>query len=140
MTDPSRQRAGPASACDPRSQQLRGLARGRLRGLAIGAACATTLGLAACAVELTNLQPAQQLAEQAKPPGSVCTGWRVFQDKCSSCHGGAATGAAGGPALLPRVRDMGPRRLVGLVLNRYDMNLPLAPNARDAAARARANR
>lgn len=135
MTDPSRRSTGPASVRGPRPQLPRARMHGSVRGLVIGAVCASALGLAACAVELTNLQPAQQLAEQAKPPGSVYIGWRVFQDKCAGCHGGDATGTAGGADLLPRVRDMGLRRFVGLVLTRYDMNLPLAPTAMDAAAR-----
>jgi hypothetical protein len=33
-------------------------------------------------------------------------------------------GTAGAPDLLPRVREMGPRRFAGLVLARYDWNLP----------------
>jgi mono/diheme cytochrome c family protein len=54
----------------------------------------------------------------------VYTGWRVFQDRCASCHGPDASGSAKAPDLLPRVQQMGPRRFVGLVLQRYDWNLP----------------
>jgi len=100
------------------------------------AALAVALAVSACAVEVQNTQPAKELAQAAKPPGSVYTGWRVFQDKCAGCHGPAATGTAGaGPDLLPRVREMGSRRFVNLVLSRYDWNLPAAPAgsaARDA--------
>lgn len=85
---------------------------------------AAALFFSGCAVELQNTQPAQQVAELARPPGSVYTGWRVFQDKCAVCHGPAANGGSGGPDLLPRVRDMGSRQFVGLVLNRYDWTLP----------------
>lgn len=100
------------------------------------AALATALALAGCAVELQNTQPAQELAQAAKPPGSVYTGWRVFQDKCAGCHGPAATGLAGaGPDLLPRVREMGSRRFVNLVLRRYDWNLPASQAAGESAAR-----
>lgn len=105
------------------------------RGWLYGGALASALLLAGCAVELQNRQPAQQLAELAKPPGSVYTGWRVFQDRCAGCHGPAATGTAGAPDLLPRVRDMGPRRFVGLVLNRYDWNLPPPQAGSNSAAR-----
>jgi len=91
--------------------------------------------LSACAVEVQNLQPAQELARQARPPGSVYTGWRVFQDKCARCHGPAATGTAGAPDLLPRVQQMGSRRFVGLVLQRYDWNLPAAQAGSEGAAR-----
>ena len=59
-------------------------------------ALASALLLAGCAVEVQNTQPAKEMAEQAKPPGSVYTGWRVFQEKCAGCHGAAATGTAGG--------------------------------------------
>jgi len=91
--------------------------------------------LSACAVEVQNLQPAQELARQARPPGSVYTGWRVFQDKCARCHGPAATGTAGAPDLLPRVQQMGSRRFVGLVLQRYDWNLPAVQAGSEGAAR-----
>ena len=88
--------------------------------------------LAGCAVEVENTQAAQELARASKPPGSIYTGWRVFQDRCAGCHGVAATGTAGAPDLLPRVRDMSSRRFVNLVLTRYDWNLGAAP-ASDSA-------
>jgi len=100
-----------------------------------GTLLAPALLLAACAVEIQNLQPAQELARQSKPPGSVYTGWRVFQDKCAACHGPSATGTAGGPDLLPGMREMGERRFVGLVLMRYDWAQPLAQPRADGAAR-----
>jgi mono/diheme cytochrome c family protein len=99
---------------------MMGLKRG------VGAALVGALLLTGCAVEWQNREPAKEMAEQARPPGSVYTGWRVFQDKCAACHGPAATGTAGAPDLLPRVREMGSRRFVGLVLQRYDWNLPAA--------------
>lgn len=107
----------------------------RHHGLWLGVALTASLWLAGCAVEVQNRQPAQELAQAAKPPGSIYTGWRVFQDKCAGCHGPAATGAAGAPDLLPRVREMGSRRFVNLVLRRYDWNLPAAQTAAESAAR-----
>lgn len=104
-------------------------------GLLGGGALAAAWLLAGCAVELQNRQPAQELAQLAKPPGSVYAGWRVFQDKCSACHGPAAIGGSGGPDLLPRVREMGERRFVGLVLKRYDWTLPPAQASSQGAAR-----
>jgi mono/diheme cytochrome c family protein len=109
-------------------------ARRRIRLLS-GAAFTCALVLAGCAVEVQNRQAAQEVAQRASPPGSVYTGWRVFQDKCAGCHGAAATGAAGGPDLLPRVNDMGVRRFVSLVLNRYDWSLPVAQAGSESAAR-----
>jgi len=88
--------------------------------------------LAACAqpptVQLTNTEPARQLARQAAPPpGSLQAGWRVFQQRCASCHGQLADGADGGANLLLRLQGMGPQRFVDLVLRRYDeATLPLA--------------
>jgi len=76
--------------------------------------------MAGCAVEVSNTKPAQQLAREALPEGDVRLGWRVFQQKCASCHGADATGTAAGPDLLPRVREMGAHRFAGLVLRRYD--------------------
>jgi cytochrome c2 len=99
------------------------------------AALVSTMALAACGVELQNTQPAQEMAQQAKPPGSVYTGWRVFQDKCVACHGTAANGTERGPDLLPRVREMGSRRFVNLVLYRYDWNLPASSAGSESAAR-----
>lgn len=96
---------------------------------------AAALLLSACAVEVQNLQPAQELARKSKPPGSVYTGWRVFQDKCARCHGPAAAGTASAPDLLPRLQQMGSRRFVGLVLQRYDWNLPAAQAGREGGAR-----
>jgi Cytochrome C oxidase, cbb3-type, subunit III len=91
---------------------------------------------AGCAVEVQNRQPAQELAQQStKPVGSVYTGWRVFQDRCAACHGPAATGTVSGPDLLPRVRDMGARRFVNLVLLRYDWSLPAAQAGSESGAR-----
>jgi len=90
--------------------------------------------LAGCAVELENKQPAQALAQAAKPPGSVYTGWRVFQDRCAACHGPDALGTAKAPNLLPKVREMGPRRFVGLVLQRYDWALPPDQARKEGAA------
>ncbi|MBT9455610.1 MAG: c-type cytochrome [Burkholderiaceae bacterium] len=87
---------------------------------------ASLLLLGGCAVEWQNRQAAKEVAEQAKPPGSAYAGWRVFQQRCASCHGPAASGTALAPDLLPRVREMGSHRFVGLVLKRYDWNLPAA--------------
>lgn len=91
--------------------------------------------LAGCAVEWQNPQAAAEVAQRAAPPGSVYTGWRVFQDRCAGCHGTAALGSPRGPDLLPRVREMGQRRFVGLVLTRYDWNLPASRAGSESAAR-----
>jgi mono/diheme cytochrome c family protein len=88
-----------------------------------------------CAVEVQNRQPAQELAQAARPPGSVYTGWRVFQDRCAGCHGAAGTGSDKAPDLLPRVQIMGARTFVSRVLYRYDWGLPAARAAGEGAAR-----
>lgn len=111
------------------------VAGSRLRVLLVAAPIAAALWLAGCAVEVHNRQPAQVLAEQARPPGSIYTGWRVFQDKCAGCHGPAASGNANAPDLVASVRTIGPRRFVDVVLRRYDWNLPPPPAAGDNAAR-----
>jgi mono/diheme cytochrome c family protein len=97
--------------------------------------CAAVLGLTACAVEVQNTLPAQRMAQAARPPGSVYTGWRVFQDKCAGCHGADAAGTAAAPNLLARVGDMGPQRFVNLVLRRYDWNISASQAASEGAAR-----
>jgi mono/diheme cytochrome c family protein len=120
--------------------------RARRRCLRFAGLFASALMLAGCALDLAvqNRQPAEELAALAKPPGSVYTGWRVFQDRCAGCHGQSATGTAGGPDLLAPVRQMGPRRFVSLVLSRYDWGLSQeqaqrgrragSPDRRDRAA------
>ena len=91
-----------------------------------GSAFVATVLMSGCVMEVQNRQAADELAQRSKQPGSVYTGWRVFQDRCAGCHGSTATGTAGAPDLLPRVRDMGSRQFVSLVLMRYDWNLPAA--------------
>lgn len=99
---------------------------------------ASALMMVGCAgqvgVELANRQAAQEVARLSRPPGSVYTGWRVFQDRCASCHGADATGTGIGPDLLPLVQQMGARRFVGLVLKRYDWNLAPAEAGSESAA------
>ncbi len=92
----------------------------------LGLALVLGAGLSACSIELTNPQPAREMAEAAKPAGSVYPGWRVFQAQCASCHGVDASGSASAPDLLPRVRTMGENQFVSLVLKRYDWGLPQA--------------
>ena len=55
--------------------------------------------LAACAPQLLNTQPAAEVAQSRQPPGSVYSGWRVFQARCASCHGAEAKGTAALPRL-----------------------------------------
>ena len=104
------------------------------RRLVLGGMLVSAAWLAGCAVEVENTQAAKALAKRAEPPGSVYAGWRVFQDRCAGCHGLAATGSAGAPDLLPRVRDMGARQFVSLVLMRYDWPVPVARSSGDQAA------
>lgn len=85
-----------------------------------------------CAVEVANTQATRELTRGSSPPGSVYAGWRLFQDRCARCHGESGTGA-GGPDLLPRVRALGPRRFVDLVLHRYEWGIP-APDAASQSA------
>jgi hypothetical protein len=94
--------------------------RARLAGWLV----APALWLAACAVEVSNVQPARDLARTAQPDGSIYTGWRVFQDRCARCHGPSGNGSADAPDLSVTLRTMGPRRFVDAVLRRYDWDLP----------------
>lgn len=98
---------------------------------------ASVVALSGCSVgtvEVQNRQAAQEVAQLSQPQGSVYKGWRIFQAKCAQCHGPAAQGTAVGPDLLPRLNDMGPRRFVGLVLNRYDWTRPAEQASNDAQA------
>lgn len=95
---------------------------------------ASALMLTACGVEIQNLQPAREMARSAEPAHSVYLGWRVFQDKCASCHGADARGGAQAPDLTQVVRTMGERRFAKLVLLRYDWQFSPSPGGRDEAA------
>lgn len=94
------------------------------------------LAMAACSLEIKGPLSAPEPARASQRAASVYAGWRVFQDKCAGCHGADATGRAGGPDLLPGVREMGPRRFVTLVLNRYELGATAADPAKDSPARA----
>lgn len=121
---------------DTRSTPARGPAprlQTAARRVVTAAAAAATLVAAGCAVEFENRQARQTLDRQDAAPGSVYTGWRVFQDRCARCHGADANGSADVPDLVARARTMGPRRFVDAVLQRYDWRLP--PAGSDDAAR-----
>jgi mono/diheme cytochrome c family protein len=105
------------------------------RRLACCVVLAATLAVAACAVDFQNQRPARLLAREAQPPGSIYVGWRVFQDRCARCHGVDASGSALAPDLLARVREMGSRRFVNLVLQRYDWSQPAVEGGGEDAAR-----
>jgi len=106
-----------------------------LEDLARRAAWLALAALAGCAVELANTRPAAELARESAPPGSVYAGWRVFNDRCAGCHGVDAAGPAKVPGLLGHVREMGERRFVNLVLERYDWTRPAAEAGGEEAAR-----
>jgi hypothetical protein len=88
-------------------------------------ALAAGLWLGGCAVQVENAKPAQELERHSRPPGSVYAGWRVFEDKCAGCHGhDAVGGVAGVPDLVARVRGLGPRQFVDVLLTRYEWTVP----------------
>jgi len=90
---------------------------------ALAAASVALSLLAGCAVQWRNTEPARQVARAAEPPGSAYAGWRVYQQRCASCHGTAADGAGGAPNLLLRLQGLGPQRFVDLVLRRYEADM-----------------
>ena len=106
------------------------------RTVGAAAVVAAAALLEGCAVEVENTKPVQALAERSLPPGSVLLGWRVFQERCASCHGPAALGGSGIPNLLPLVRGMTQRQFIGLVLYRYDWVIASDKNRLDSASRA----
>ena len=89
------------------------------------------VALSGCAVGWNNAQPAPELARDAplalahdlQPPGSVQTGWRVYQQRCAVCHGTSADGSGGAPNLLLRMQGLNAPRFVDLVLRRYEADL-----------------
>jgi len=87
--------------------------------------------LAACAVRFDNTAPAEQLARESAPPGSIYDGWRLYNQRCAACHGKDAAGPAPMPDLLDRVAQTGPQRFANLVLTRYDWSEPVAGHEGD---------
>lgn len=104
----------------PSNAPARGLKTGRRTRLAAALGVALAALAAGCAVQVENSRASQELARRALPEGEVYVGWRVFQQKCASCHGPAATGSGDAPDLLPALRGMGSHQFVSLVLRRYD--------------------
>jgi len=91
---------------------------------------AAALWFAGCAVQGDHTEAAQR----SEPPSAVYSGWRVFQANCAGCHGADATGGAG-PDLLPRVRDLGQRQFVDMLLTRYEWANPPAQPTRSSPER-----
>ncbi|MCW5631017.1 MAG: c-type cytochrome [Rhodoferax sp.] len=132
---PPRQRhGGPGPHAQPETAGAQVRASHRGRRLWVGAALLSLLLAGGCAVELENRRASQEVARMAEPPGSTYLGWRVFQNKCATCHGPSASGTANGPDLLPRVRDMGSRQFVSVVLQRYDWSQAATQARGDGAA------
>lgn len=76
--------------------------------------------LGGCSMEFINARPAHEL----NPPpitANLYAGWRVFEAKCSQCHGKSAKGSNQAPNLLPIVRNMTARHFTEIVLKRYDL-------------------
>jgi cytochrome c2 len=71
-------------------------------------------------MEFINARPARAL-QPAPVAVNLYAGWRVFQAKCSQCHGTSAKGSEQAPNLLPIVRTMSARHFSEMVLKRYDL-------------------
>ena len=90
------------------------------RKLTVVLLAALPLLIVGCSMEFINARPARELHP---PPVAVnlYAGWRVFQAKCSNCHGTSAKGSDKAPNLLPIVRSMSSRHFAEMVLKRYDL-------------------
>ena len=90
------------------------------RKLPVVLMAALPLLIVGCSMEFINARPARELQP---PPVAVnlYAGWRVFQAKCSQCHGTSAKGSEQAPNLLPIVRTMSARHFAEMVLKRYDL-------------------
>lgn len=65
-----------------------------------------------------------QAQMEAKRAPSAYLGWRLFQQRCSDCHGLDAAGTERAPDLRTRVADMSESRFVARVLYRYTWIVP----------------
>ena len=88
------------------------------------------LMMVGCNVDFMNARPARELTPPAKV-GNLYAGWRVYQDKCSSCHGIAATGGEQAPDLLPIMRSMNLQQFTAIVLKRYDLASGISRKSQD---------
>ena len=114
-----------------RANQLMATAPRSLPRLLIALPLVLLLLLSGCKTEFINARPLSELHPPAAPVGNLYAGWRVFQEKCSSCHGRSATGGDRAPDLLPIVRDLNPRQFAALVLKRYDLGSGMARRTED---------
>lgn len=87
--------------------------------------------LASCSMEFINQKPARELTPPPEPTRDLYAGWRVFQDKCASCHGESARGNDLGPDLLPKVSNMHARQFTELVLKHYGLGSGETPGVQD---------
>lgn len=83
-----------------------------------------------CKVDFLNSRPVRELNPPAKV-GNLTAGWRVFQEKCASCHGTAATGTEHAPDLLPLVRGMNLQQFTAIVLKRYDLAIGVSRKSQE---------
>ena len=90
------------------------------RKLPIILLAALQLLIVGCSMEFINSRPARAL-QPAPVAVNLYAGWRVFQAKCSQCHGTSAKGSEQAPNLLPIVRTMSARHFSEMVLKRYDL-------------------
>jgi mono/diheme cytochrome c family protein len=91
---------------------------------------------AACGLILVGCGGAPTRPAETEPSPDIYAGWRVFQQRCAVCHGPDAIGGPhGAPALPARVRELGPRRFVTLVLQRYQWTMPAGQGGSESAAR-----
>lgn len=95
---------------------------------------APALWLAGCAAQFDNTKAKRGSEQASQPSSAVYTGWRVFQGNCAGCHGVDATGGAG-PDLLPRVRGLGQRQFVDLLITRYEWSNPPSQPTRPSPER-----
>ena len=91
---------------------------------------AMQIGISGCQTEFINAKPAREL-NPPPPTDNLYAGWRVFQAKCASCHGAAATGGERAPDLLPIVRELSARRFAAVVLQRYDLDKGFAEDSKN---------
>jgi len=90
------------------------------RKLPIILLAALQLLIVGCSMEFINARPTRAL-QPAPVAVNLYAGWRVFQAKCSQCHGTSAKGSEQAPNLLPIVRTMSARHFSEMVLKRYDL-------------------
>jgi hypothetical protein len=77
------------------------------------------------------------LAAGGRVDRATYTGWQIFRENCSRCHGADAAGTESGPDLLQRIGRLSIEEFRIKVLERYFVSMPLQEALSESGASIR---